>query len=252
MIARVLDVRGHGPALAYLPGIDGTGRLLLGCAERLERRFRLVCLRYEAEGEDSYGALAASAAAELRGAGVDATLLVAESFGGAVALRMALDHPDLVRGAAIVNSFARYPSPGRLRVSRALAPLVTPSLFRLGRRALAPWALFGARRNPEVVRAFQAVGGTWFDDGYRRRLRMIQGLDLVAELPRLAAPVALFAADRDRIVRSVSAARAMLAALPDAELQVLPGAGHLVLPLEDEPWPERLERLQHRAASRRG
>ena len=46
MIARVVDESGSGPPLVYVPGIDGTGRLLLSTAERLTSRFRLICLRY--------------------------------------------------------------------------------------------------------------------------------------------------------------------------------------------------------------
>jgi hypothetical protein len=39
----------------------------------------------------------------------------------------------------------------------------------------------------------------------------------------------------------------MAALLPDATLDVLVDAGHLVLPLAAEPWVERLERLAERA-----
>ena len=48
MIARIVDDAG-GPSapLIYLPGVDGTGELLLGTAARLIERFRLIRLRYE-------------------------------------------------------------------------------------------------------------------------------------------------------------------------------------------------------------
>ena len=59
--------------------------------------------------------------------------------------------------------------------------------------------------------------------------------------------MALFAADHDRVVASVPAAREMELLLGGAELTLLPAAGHVVLPLGEEPWVERLERLAARA-----
>jgi alpha-beta hydrolase superfamily lysophospholipase len=64
-------------------------------------------------------------------------------------------------------------------------------------------------------------------------------------------PVSLFAAENDRVVAAVPAAREMAALLPDVELELLPRAGHLVLPLACEPWSERLERLARRAGALR-
>jgi uncharacterized glyoxalase superfamily protein PhnB len=39
----------------------------------------------------------------------------------------------------------------------------------------------------------------------------------------------------------------MAAVLPDATLEILSGAGHIVLPFEEEPWVDRLLALQERA-----
>jgi alpha-beta hydrolase superfamily lysophospholipase len=83
--------------------------------------------------------------------------------------------------------------------------------------------------------------------GYRRRLRMIAGLDLRGRLRDVRQPVALFAGDRDRIVASVPLGRAMQRGLPDAELEVIRGGGHLLLPLSSLPWEDWLEKLCVRA-----
>jgi pimeloyl-ACP methyl ester carboxylesterase len=72
-------------------------------------------------------------------------------------------------------------------------------------------------------------------------------VDLRARLGALRCPVALYAADHDRVVAAVPAAREMAALVAGAELTVLPEAGHVVLPLAAEPWEERLERLAARA-----
>jgi len=253
MIAEVAeDAARPGPPLVYVPGIDGTGELLLGTAGRLAGRFRLIRLRYRVDpgapepGGDPYGELAASVGARLDERAVGRTLLLAESFGVAVALRTALERPELVAGLALVNGFARYGRRSRLLVSSIGARALPPALFRLGRRVFSP-LLFGARRDREALRAFRRVAGSRLDAGYRQRLVMLRRLDLSARLGEVRQPVAIFASDRDSIVDSVRAGRSMAERLPDATLEILHGGGHLVLPLSREPWVERLTALARRA-----
>ena len=262
MIARLVD--DLGPAapgspgvrhpLVYLPGIDGTGLLLLGLGERLRQRFRLLRLRYETAGPrpaggDRYEDLARSVDAVLEARAAGRVLLLTESFGGAVALALALEFPERVAGLAIVNGFARFHGKGRLVLARCLAPLLPDPLFQIGRSVLAPMGLFGARRDERALADFRALRGARFDAAYRRRLAMIRRVDLLPRLGEVRSPVFLYASDRDRVVDAVPAAREMLAALPDGRLTILERAGHLVLPLREEPWLERLVELE--AAARR-
>src|SRR6185503_7188673 len=65
MHAEVVGTRGAGPPLVYVPGIDGSGELLLGTAARLERRFRLTRLRYAGDPGGGYADLAHSVAARI-------------------------------------------------------------------------------------------------------------------------------------------------------------------------------------------
>lgn len=252
MRARLLADEGEGPAVLYVPGIDGSGELLLGTRPRLAARFRLLRLCYDGGGPDDYGALAASVAEVIERAGLPPVLVLSESFGVAVSLRLALDHPALVRGLLLVNGFAHFDRRFRLLVARATAPFAVEPLFRAVRRRVGYWSLIWPRKDSEAWTAFKAFGGVRFDAGYRRRLRMISGLDLRERLPAIRVPVSLFAADRDRIVPSVRAARIMGDLLPDASLEVLSDAGHVVLPLADEPWRERLQALDARARGARG
>src|SRR6185436_9727966 len=86
MVAEIVATRGSGPPLVYVPGIDGSGELLLGTAARLERRFRLTRLRYAGGSGGDYASLAASVAACIERAGAARALVLAESFGVALAL----------------------------------------------------------------------------------------------------------------------------------------------------------------------
>jgi pimeloyl-ACP methyl ester carboxylesterase len=241
--------RGSGYPVLYVPGIDGTGELMLGTAQRVEAHFRLVRVAYRAEGnpqDDSYAGLAASIARCCEEQGVDRCLVVAESFGGAVALQLAFDYPELVAGLMIVNSFAHFPQPKRLWLSGVLSGWIPQRLFDFSRRTLAPKALFGRRESASVLAAFRALPGAFFDGAYRRRIAMIRKLDLRPRLGELGQPLMLFASDQDRIVPAASTLGDLAKRVPHSTLCVVQGAGHLILPLEDEPWVERLRELQTR------
>jgi pimeloyl-ACP methyl ester carboxylesterase len=261
VFAEVVSDRGRGPAVVYMPGIDGSGQLLLGTAARLEERFRLLRLRYRLSAnpsQRSYAHLASSAIEAVSLRGVDRMVLLAESFGGAVALRAAIDFPEQVGALALVNTFAHYRRRSRLALSRVGLRMTPAWLVAAGRTILAPRLLFGGRDDRSAIQDFigrQKGGRTtqskaettvvlWgLDEGYHSRLRMIQSLDLRADLGRVRQPVVLFASGRDRIVDSVRQAKEMAAALPDAEAVTLDGRGHVVLPLADIDWPNQIDRL---------
>jgi pimeloyl-ACP methyl ester carboxylesterase len=248
MYAKLLSDRGDGRPVLYVPGIDGTGDLLLGCAERLQAGFRLLRFRYDAGPEDDgYDTLARSIAELAVQNDVPRCLVLCESFGGAVGLQLALEHPKLVAGVMVVNSFAHYPEQGRLALSRMLAPLTPRSIFRAGRYLLAPHSLFGKRDDGEALRLFRELHGSYFDAAFRRRLDMIAGLNLEPRLGEIQQPVALFASDHDRVVPSLRTMASLQKGLPQATLEVVLGGGHMILPLADEPWPERMAQLAQRA-----
>jgi pimeloyl-ACP methyl ester carboxylesterase len=269
VFAEVVSDRGRGATIVYVPGIDGSGQLLLGTAARLEERYRLLRLRYRLSANPShrtYAHLAASTIEAVSLRGVDRMVLLAESFGGAVALRAAIDFPERVTALALVNTFAHYRRRRRLAMSRIGLRLTPDWLVRAGRSMLAPRLLFGGRDDRAAIEDFvgrqrpsrtDASGAApvptvvWgLDEGYHCRLRMIQGLDLRRDLGRILQPVTLFASGRDRIVDSARQAREMAGALPDAQVVDLDGRGHVVLPLADIDWPAHLERLIARAVPR--
>ena len=253
MQTRLRSDRGSGTPLVYIPGIDGSGALLLGNEAVLERAFRLVTLRHLSEESaacrerDHYAALASDVVAVLDTLGIARAVLVAESFGGAIALRCALDHPERVAALGIVNSFAWFPKRASLALGRVFAPLVLRPVFDWFRPRIAPWSLFGKLREADALRRFAGVRGVYFDRGYRRRLAMIQGLDLRDELHRIDQPVRLFAATHDRVVPSLRCARTMQERLPHATTSVVDGGGHLILPLASLPWRDWLGELANRA-----
>ena len=94
------------PCVVYLPGLDGTGRLLHRQAD-LHEQYDVRCIAYPQDQPQTYESLANLALSHLEGAG--GGIVLAESFGGAVALTLALQRPDLVQRLVLVNTFAYFP-----------------------------------------------------------------------------------------------------------------------------------------------
>jgi len=247
MHAEIIDSAGAGVPLVYVPGIDGSGEMLLGLAARLARRFRLTRLSYAGDAAGDYATLAASVAGCIESAGAGRALVLAESFGVAVSLQTALDHPGRVAGLALVNGFARFHDRVGLAITRGAFALAPQAWIHEARARFAQRGLFAPRRDEEALRALLALRGGWFDTRYRARLVLIRRLDLRPRLPEVRCPVAIYAATHDRVVASITAGREMQAGLRDCELTVIQDAGHVVLPLAAEPWEERLESLAARS-----
>ena len=246
--AEIRGDAGDGPPLVYVPGIDGSGELLLGTRPKLESHFRVLRFCYCASGPapkagDTYASLAASIIEGFDKAGIERALVLAESFGGAVAVRLALDFPDRVAALAIVNSFVFYEGKKSLAFTGAVLSAMPSFGYRIIRHFFAPALMLAPRNDAQATRDFRNAPLFGLDDGYMRRMKMIAGVDFRDELQNLTQPVELYASTHDRIVESVPSANLMVARIPNAKLTILEQAGHVVLPLSAEPWVERMQTL---------
>ena len=169
--------------------------------------------------------------------GVERAVLVGHSWGGGVALQMALDHPEQVAGLCLVSSIGSrlawtwwdrvMAQPGLAQAS-AVAVVCTP--------AVAPRlvALATGSRLPEHELAqVRAQGHHWRRGGAIRafvaeqRVLVRHGQELAARLGEVTVPTLVVTGDRDRTVTPRAAAD-LARALPRGELLTVPG-GHLLL-----------------------
>jgi pimeloyl-ACP methyl ester carboxylesterase len=178
--------------------------------------------------------------AVLQALDVDDAVLAGHSMGGFGVLAFAADHPfelrSRVRGMLLVSTSARR---------RALGPVDGLAVRTVG-SGLSNWTLgrrgvgraftrrfFGRRVRPDVVELTRdwylatppAVRAACFAGTV--------GMDLRADLGKADVPAMVLVGRRD-LVFPPRQSRELVAALPDARLEVVPGAGHM-LPLET-PW----------------
>ena len=134
---------GSGPAILMVHGLGGQMRnFTYGVVERLKDRFRVVVLERPGSGYSErapgvsarFGVQADVVAGFVRALALDRPLLVGHSLGGALSLAVALQHPGLLSGLALVSPLTQ-PQDRIPPAFRALA-MRSPLL-----RWLAAWTL---------------------------------------------------------------------------------------------------------------
>jgi len=110
--------KGSGTAIVILHGLGGQmGNFTYALLERLTDEFRVILMDrpgsgYSTRAPGATGRLteqAAMVAEFIRKLGLEQPLLVGHSLGGAIALGVALDHPEVVKGLALVAPVTHLP-----------------------------------------------------------------------------------------------------------------------------------------------
>ena len=224
---------GRGESVVLLHGWGSSSQSLAGVAASLQTTFRVLSLDLpgfgwsqpppEAWGTAEY---TTHVLAMLDQAGISRAALVGHSFGGRIAISLAVRQPERVSRLVLVASSGVRPKRGaryRLRVTttKLLARLAAmPGCGRLGERLLARW------RDRVGSRDYRAAGRM------RPTLVKVVNEDLTPMLPLVRASTLLLWGDQDREVGR-QAMELMAARIPRARLVVFPGAGHF--PFQDAP-----------------
>jgi pimeloyl-ACP methyl ester carboxylesterase len=229
--ASALDIRieGTGPPLVLVPGMDGTGRLFYRQVPLLARQFTVATFRLRdsarrmAELVEDVTQVIGTVAPDGRPA-----IVCGESFGGALALSLAVQRPECVRALVVINSFARFLPQHRLHAAIAGVRLMPWGAMPLVRRLTAA-GMHSKFTHRTEQRRFLAETRLTTRLGYLNRLRILLEYDMRPLLERVAAPSLFVAADRDHLIPSVEQGAYMAARVPNARLHILEGHGHICL-----------------------
>lgn len=149
---------------------------------------------------------------------MDRPVLVGHSFGGRLAVHLAADAGDAIRGVVLTGvPLIRRAAAGRPKLA-----------FRVG-RALHRRRLIGDARMEALRRKYGSADYRAAEGVMRQVLVRVVNESYEEQLRRVRCPVRLVWGERDSAV-PVDVARQALALLPDATLRVVPGAGHLLAP----------------------
>jgi len=210
------------PKGLLLPGIDGSGRLFAPLLAAQPRAFTPEALSYPPDRPLGYDDLAALVRARLpRGRFV----LLAESFSGPIAVRIAAERPPGLAALILAATF----------LYRPLNPLLHPIRGLAGARvfgAAMPAALVrhfmaGAGAPDAIVAEVQAAVAAVAPEVMAHRVAEALRVDVREQLARVEAPILWLAPTRDRLIRT-DVTEEVLEIQPDVEVALL-DAPHMVL-----------------------
>lgn len=232
-----LDV-GAGLAVVMIPGADGMKETFRYQLPSFARRHRVIVadVRDRFSPEDTFDRLADDVAELMEERGVESALVVGQSLGGAIAIRLATRYPERVTGLVVVNSLTH----------------MTIEHMGLNRTGLIPLAQLATRYLPtDAARLLSDVwsrAGVWIFDNSpgraniieyalwtgprtvpsavsKRRVDLFRDVDLRLELPRIRVPMLVVRGPRDSYMPP-GWWEEMLAGVPGAHCVEIPETGH--------------------------
>lgn len=226
-------VWGEGPPLVLVPGLAGGFELLGPLARLLAREFQVIS--YQLRGEDDCFALrrrfdlpdlVADLGEFLEWFGLECPPVLGVSFGGVLALELAMRWPHRLQALITQGVGARFergllPQVAGWVLSRYPLPSDSPfvnQFFNL---------LFGARQEPGPLFEF-VTRQCWQTDQsvMTHRFHLVESFDPGSRLDEIGVPTLLMAGDRDLLV-SPQSLRDLARTIPDARRVDLRGCGHL-------------------------
>ncbi len=216
--------------LVLLPGMDGTGRLFDGFRAALRGEATPQVVAYSRDASLGYDALTEYVLARLPRSGP--FYLLGESFSGPIAVRVAAECRQRVRGLILACSFLRAPRPW-LAALAARSPLPPTRLLAA--------LLLGRGGTPALRTQLKEVLEEVGVEVLRARLAEVARVDVVSQAETLRLPLLYLQAERDGLVPA-AAARLVAAAAPRTRVVRLPGP-HFLLQTHPLPAAAAVERF---------
>jgi pimeloyl-ACP methyl ester carboxylesterase len=186
------------PQLILLPGLDGTGKLFAEFVRVLAPSADTRVIAYPTGLPLGYDELETRVRAALPRRRF---VLLAESFSGPIAIRIAANPPPDMLGVILCGTFARNPFP-LLKWARPIAAYAPVNAVPRWLRALIMWG--SAKPATAPARADRAMAGV-ASVVVRRRISALIGVDATDALRRIALPVLVVHGRGDRIITRRSA-----------------------------------------------
>lgn len=226
------------PLFIYLPGMDGTGRLLRTQTAALENSFDIRCLAIPSTDQSSWDELTSSVVdlikAESQVQPQRPIYLCGESFGGCLAMKVLVEAPHLFRRIILVNpasSFHRLPW---LNWGSRILRIVPSGLYTFGALGFLPFLVTLARVAPaqrqdilKIIRSVPSQTVNW-------RVSLLRDFSIDTEkLSQVQQQVLLVASASDRLLPSVGEVEFLADIFPNTKVFILPDSGHACLLEED-------------------
>lgn len=163
--------------------------------------------------------------------GIEKIILIGHCYGAVIATSFALTHGEKVASLAIISGTYRPPNYLRGKSLRTLASwainvisLISPKPFRPGHSYYPPGKF---HKDYELFGLFKTIARNSLRS-YLLTTKEIALLDLEEELSRLKMPTLLLVGEKDSIFPP-EISEAMHKKIPRSEMEIVPGANHVVI-----------------------
>jgi pimeloyl-ACP methyl ester carboxylesterase len=229
---------GAGEPLVLVPGLAGSLGLVMPLARALARRFQVnvYALRGDRRSWGSFDPTrstwqgiaghADDLARLIERLGLERPTVMGVSYGGAIALELAANHPERLGSLVVAGADARFPSAMGLAIARrALERFPLPSDNRFVNQFFN--LLHGSRPAPGPLAEF-VTDRIWETDQtvMAARLADLEAFDVSDRLWRIDAPTLVVAGSRDVIVPA-RRQRILASQIDGARFELVEGAGHI-------------------------
>jgi 3-oxoadipate enol-lactonase len=228
------DVQGDGEAVLLIHGHTLTRAMWAPQLEALNG-FRVVTPDLRGYGDSDRPTATSNHADDLEQLlnhlGIEQTHVIGLSLGGNVALEFALRHPERTNKLVLVTSSLKgfALEPAYLATLNRIFALASSDGVEAARRAWLEHELFvPARAHPVIGARLEAwvnayTGWHWLE-GFAASAPI---RDVSADLERVTAPTLVMIGERD-VPEHQRIARTLAERIPNAKLEVIPDAGHMV------------------------
>jgi len=224
---------GEGDPIVLVPGLAGGWKLVAPLAGKLARHYRVIVPGLRGDRFPGGGCLATEMgdhaqdlASLIEQLGLERPAVFGVSFGGAIALELAVAQPHRIGALIVQGAEARFrPNLGGKIARRVLERFPLPSdngflnqFFNL---------LHGGKPEPGAVADF-VVERCWETDQgvMAQRIGLLESFDVSDRLWRINVPTLVLGGTRDAVVPPARQ-RALASAIPGARFESLDGAGHV-------------------------
>ncbi|MEL4897425.1 alpha/beta fold hydrolase [Crocosphaera sp. Alani8] len=226
--------RSGGPLLIYFPGMDGTGELFYRQGEKLKDFFSIRCLAIPPNDQSDWSTLVNKTISliekELEYHPHSSVYICGESFGGCLAIKVALAAPELMERIVLVNPASSFNKRSFLKLGIELNQWV-PNFVYKGVAVILLSFLGSSNRmeygdSQALLNAVQSMP----QEVVSWRLSLLRDFQVdTKHLRTFDKPTLLLVSQEDNLLPSVDEGRELVNYFPNGFLNILPESGHACL-----------------------
>ena len=227
-------VQSNSPLFVYLPGMDGTGELLQSQIPGLASGLDIRCLSIPKNCLATWDVLAKNVLdlvhAELEKSCQRTIYLCGESFGGCLAIQVAIQSPQLFKRIILINPASALQQQSWFNWISQATQFVPSFLFDIGALGLLPFLASLERISPSDRHTLLTAMRSLPSETVNWRLSLLRDFQVDSkELQQLTQPILLIGSGSDRLLPSVSEINRLANIFPNTQSFILPHSGHACL-----------------------